>query len=85
MVRTCAPKDRLLDFNVKEGWKALCKFLNEPVPDRPFPFRNKSGKPGQTEAFLEEIMKPHIRKCKIEVIDYTPDNILNSIFRLLDR
>jgi hypothetical protein len=74
VVRTCAPRDRLLDFNVKEGWKVLCEFLDEPVPDTPFPFRNKSGKPGQTEAFLDEIMKPHIRKCKIEVRSYQSSN-----------
>ena len=54
-------------MNVKEGWKPLCQFLDRPVPDREFPFRNKSGKEGQTGEFLEEIMEPHIKRCKIEV------------------
>ena len=54
-------------MNVKEGWKPLCQFLDLPVPDREFPFRNKSGKEGQTGEFLEEIMEPHIKRCKIEV------------------
>lgn len=31
------PKDRLLVFDVKEGWGPLCKFLGKPVPDEPFP------------------------------------------------
>lgn len=32
------PEDRLLVFNVKEGWEPLCKFLNKPVPEGiPFP------------------------------------------------
>ncbi len=31
------PKDKLLVWNVKEGWEPLCKFLNVPVPDQPFP------------------------------------------------
>ena len=31
------PKERLLVFNVKEGWEPLCKFLGCPVPDTPFP------------------------------------------------
>ena len=35
------PKDRLLVFNVKQGWKPLCKFLNiESIPNEPFPFVN---------------------------------------------
>lgn len=31
------PSDRLLVFNVKQGWAPLCAFLNKPVPDSPFP------------------------------------------------
>jgi len=31
------PSDRLLVFEVKKGWDPLCKFLNLPVPDLPFP------------------------------------------------
>ena len=31
------PADKLLVFEVKEGWNPLCKFLGVPVPDTPFP------------------------------------------------
>ena len=32
------PEERLLTFNVKQGWEPLCKFLNKPVPEGiPFP------------------------------------------------
>ncbi|KAJ3125306.1 hypothetical protein HK098_000370 [Nowakowskiella sp. JEL0407] len=31
------PSDKLLLFNVKEGWGPLCKFLGKPIPDKPFP------------------------------------------------
>jgi len=31
------PSDRLLVFNVKEGWTPLCKFLNKPIPPSSFP------------------------------------------------
>lgn len=34
------PADRLLIFNVKEGWEPLCKFLNIPTPEGPFPHIN---------------------------------------------
>lgn len=32
--------DRLLVFEVKEGWEPLCDFLGVPVPDEPFPRSN---------------------------------------------
>jgi len=31
------PPDRLLVFDVREGWEPLCKFLGVPKPDEPFP------------------------------------------------
>ena len=37
-----APKDKLLIYNVKEGWEPLCKFLEMNVPDKPFPHKNKN-------------------------------------------
>nr|WP_220183026.1 sulfotransferase family protein [Sphaerisporangium album] len=38
--RTVAP-DRLLDFQVSQGWEALCAFLGAPIPDEPFPRTNE--------------------------------------------
>lgn len=40
MVREIVPADRLLVFNVAEGWEPLCAFLDCPVPDIPFPHHN---------------------------------------------
>lgn len=54
-------------MNVKEGWEPVCKLLGQPIPNIEFPFRNKGGKNGQTEEFLDELMESHIRRCKIEV------------------
>lgn len=39
-VRKGVPADRLLVFDVAEGWGPLCAFLDVPVPDTPFPHRN---------------------------------------------
>jgi hypothetical protein len=36
------PKDRLLVFNVAEGWGPLCAFLGVPVPDTPYPRENST-------------------------------------------
>lgn len=39
-VLAVVPKDRLLEFNVKEGWSPLCSFLMVEAPGTPFPHRN---------------------------------------------
>jgi hypothetical protein len=40
-VRSTVPAERLLVYNVKEGWKPLCDFLNVPVPEgKAFPHIN---------------------------------------------
>jgi len=41
-VEATVPKDRLLTFNVREGWAPLCEFLGVPTPDAPFPRVNSS-------------------------------------------
>jgi hypothetical protein len=39
-VKSSIPADQLLVFEVKEGWKPLCEFLDLPVPDEAFPRTN---------------------------------------------
>lgn len=39
-VREAVPKDRLLIFDVSEGWQPLCDILGLTVPDVPFPHAN---------------------------------------------
>jgi hypothetical protein len=39
-VRETIPADRLLIFNVAEGWEPLCEFLGVPVPDTDYPRSN---------------------------------------------
>ncbi len=39
-VKAAIPADRLLIFDVAEGWEPLCRFLDVPAPDRPFPHHN---------------------------------------------
>jgi hypothetical protein len=34
------PKERLLVYEVGQGWEPLCAFLGVPVPDAPFPHVN---------------------------------------------
>jgi hypothetical protein len=39
-VRQRVPRERLLVYEVKEGWEPLCEFLGVEVPDEPFPRTN---------------------------------------------
>ncbi len=42
-VQAHVPPERLLVYNVKEGWAPLCRFLEVPVPQAsPFPYLNDS-------------------------------------------
>ena len=42
MVIDTVPSDRLLVCEAKQGWGPLCKFLNLPVPENPFPRSNET-------------------------------------------
>lgn len=48
-VKESLPPEKLLVFDVKEGWEPLCRFLEVPAPDKPFPRLN------DTEAFRERV------------------------------
>jgi hypothetical protein len=39
-VKDVVPSDRLLVWEVSEGWKPLCEFLDVPVPSQPLPHSN---------------------------------------------
>jgi hypothetical protein len=41
-VKATIPPERLLVWEVSEGWEPLCEFLALPVPDMPFPHMNDS-------------------------------------------
>ncbi|KAJ7134004.1 P-loop containing nucleoside triphosphate hydrolase protein [Mycena crocata] len=39
-IRRLVPAERLLEYEVGEGWERLCAFLGTEVPDTPFPHKN---------------------------------------------
>ena len=51
-VRSAIPEDRMLEWDIKEGWEPLCSFLGVDVPDEPFPHLN------DTAAFREMVGLP---------------------------
>ncbi|TQW00289.1 hypothetical protein V2A60_001387 [Cordyceps javanica] len=39
-IREHVPPERLLEWEIQDGWEPLCKFLGKPEPDEPFPTLN---------------------------------------------
>jgi hypothetical protein len=57
MVKRAVPADRLLVFEVKQGWEPLCNFLGVPVPqDKPFPHLNERAATQQTMDKIKDTM-----------------------------
>jgi hypothetical protein len=61
-VKRLVPKERLLVFNVKEGWTPLCNFLNEDIPDMEFPSRNSKAEFERNNGMIGEIIQSATRK-----------------------
>jgi len=40
-VTEIVPQERLLHFDVKDGWGPLCEFVQKPTPQEPFPWLNE--------------------------------------------
>ena len=55
--RKCAPSHRFLEWQAGDGWEPLCKALNLPVPDAPFPHANSK------EEFLERVRAREAEKA----------------------
>jgi hypothetical protein len=48
-VQAEVPADRLLTFDLRDGWEPLCDFLEVDVPEIPFPKTNSSKQFGEEE------------------------------------
>ena len=66
------PSERLLVYQVKDGWGPLCKFLDKPEPSLPFFFKNKTKNMGHMSRFINFVL--------IIIITTVVLMILSSIF-----
>jgi len=88
-VSQIVPKNRLLIWNVKDGWKPICEFLDKPVPVIPFPYENKTGddfvkeniKQTDFMKYNNEIIKKNILKLSVKAAVYCLGPILFYINR----
>jgi hypothetical protein len=52
--QAAANGNKLLDFNLKDGWAPLCEFLGKPVPKEPFPHENDTERNRQSFVELQQ-------------------------------
>lgn len=53
-IKETIPTNRLLVYEVKQGWEPLCNFLDKPVPNEPYPRVNSRD---ETQVILQETME----------------------------
>ena len=58
-LKRVVPASRLFFFNVKDGWAPLCKILDCPIPDEPFPHANDKV---AVQKFIEGLVKDALVK-----------------------
>ena len=56
-VKQRVPAEKLLVYEVKEGWAPLCEFLGVEVPDKPFPHLNDA-----------EVFRGRIRRIRVLMV-----------------
>ena len=59
-INWCNFSDKLLIYNVKEGWAPLCEFLEVPIPKEPMP---RSNDKGQFVKRINDRNRSHLTRC----------------------
>lgn len=54
VIENC-PTDKLLVFEAGQGWEPLCKFLDVPIPDVPYPHANDTKSCQEQQAGIERM------------------------------
>ncbi|TGZ58971.1 hypothetical protein CRM22_009325 [Opisthorchis felineus] len=77
-VKRVVQKGRLLVFDVKEGWGPLCRFLNLPIPQQPFPQVN------ERKAMIARLRKVKVVQAVLKYTTYVLGGLLiASLFQFL--
>ena len=66
-VKSIVPPDKLLVYNVQQGWKPLCDFLGCEVPTAAFPHENVKGEIAQKFALSSLSVTTYGRQVKGEI------------------
>ena len=61
-IRKVTPPQRLLDFNLSNGWGPLCEFLGKEISDVEFPRLNQKGGYQRKSKIMTDLMFQRILK-----------------------
>lgn len=79
-VKQFVPANRLLVYQVKEGWEPLCHFLNVPVPEgKPFPHLNDT-------AQFQQMVQQRVRLAQrilVGVLAFVVIGLIMLVYRFL--
>lgn len=75
-VRRITPPDRLLEFNLGDGWEPLCKFLGKPIPDVPFPHKNDTD---ELDKIIREVMKRGLLSIGMSILTWAAPVLVAAI------
>ncbi|KAK3748397.1 hypothetical protein QZH41_000171 [Actinostola sp. cb2023] len=80
-VKALVPRDKLLVYNIKQGWEPLCTFLGVQVPDKPFPRLNvkSSSIPDETNQSISGRRMFNELVFVLAVITGSRDTQINSL------
>ena len=70
-VRKHVPAHQLLEYDVSQGWDPLCKFLDKPVPNEPFPHVNDSATMKRTKKIVQAVVYAWIPVVACSVVGAT--------------
>lgn len=65
MVRKLVPEDNLLEYDIKQGWGPLCKFLGHEAPNSPFPRTNDDQATG---LMIRELVRFEMKKAALRLL-----------------
>jgi Sulfotransferase domain len=76
-IRDLVPSERLLEFNPKEGWEPLCRFLGKEVPESVFPRSNESA--GFTKGIDREFLVFKLRRYRVLLRRFSVLMVLSAV------
>ncbi|EJD48130.1 hypothetical protein AURDEDRAFT_61312 [Auricularia subglabra TFB-10046 SS5] len=66
-IRETVPPENLLEYKLGEGWEPLCKFLDRPVPNAPFPWINDAA---ELKRFIWAARKDEARRAAMKLLPW---------------
>ena len=77
------PKENLLEYSIKQGWKPLCDFLGQEIPNVSFPHENVKGEISFKETRYSKTLKHEIVNALKVIVPLSVAGIAILVYLLL--